>query len=53
MIYEFDTLPLNDLIENSEIVLYKSPKNPEEYWDVEFFGETFDNFLKKVKKNKS
>ena len=51
--HEFDTLPLNDLIENSEIVLYKTPENPEAYWDVEFFGETFDNFLKKVKKNKS
>ena len=50
--HEFDTLPLNDLIENSEIVLYKTPENPEAYWDVEFFSEIFNNFLKKVK-NKS
>ena len=48
--HEFDTLPLNDLIEKSVVVLYKSPKNADDQWDVEFFDEVFNNFLKKVKK---
>lgn len=47
--HEFDTLPLSDLIENSQVVLYKSPKSFDGNWDIEFFEDVFNDFLKKVK----
>lgn len=51
--HEFDSVPLNNLIENSEIILYESSKGPGGHLDSNSLNEILTNFLKKVKNKKS
>lgn len=48
--HEFDTLPLNDLIENSEIISHKTDSQGA-YVGDEPLSDVFNRFLKKVKNN--
>lgn len=53
--HEYDTLPADGLIKNSEVLLFESLKNPTGYEDFTVLSEAFEKFLKKLenKKNKS
>lgn len=53
--YKHDTLPVKDLIKDSEVILYESHRNPIGYEDYSVISGYLEKFLKdfKNKKNKS
>lgn len=48
--HEYDTVPLNDLIDNSEIILYESNKDNTGYEAYDNLCGIFGKFLKKIEK---
>ena len=49
-IHEYDTLPADNLIDHSEIILLDSLKSPTGYEDYTVLSKIFEKFLRKVKK---
>lgn len=49
-IHEYDTLPADNLIDHSEIILLDSLKSPTGYEDYTVLNKIFEKFLRKVKK---
>ncbi len=49
-IHEYDTLPADNLIDHSEIILLDSLKSPTGYEDYTELSKIFEKFLRKVKK---
>ena len=46
---EFDVLPLEDLIENSTVIIFNAPEEQIDYNDCSIIEKDIENFLNKIK----